>query len=281
MKDGITRIVAAVFILALALGLIAEGFKVFAQVREPILSLRLNQSTFRPGDGLLLSVMLDSGGSREVVDAYVGLVLPDGGLFFLAAGLSNFRSELSALASGFTLFDLPNPATILSFTFGPGATLPAGLGQQPEGQYNFAAVLTRAGTNPLDRANWASQLVLAPFNFQAAQAGPPISYSAQVQPIFDSICTDCHFGSSPSGSLNLERGRSYGMLVNVRSVEVGPDLRVNPGNPSPGRGGSYLVEKISQDRPRIGGRMPLGRTPLPQASIQLIIDWISQGAQNN
>ncbi|MET0534004.1 MAG: Ig-like domain-containing protein, partial [Steroidobacter sp.] len=53
-------------------------------------------------------------------------------------------------------------------------------------------------------------------------------------------------------------------------------LRVKPGDAD----NSYLVQKID-GRATIGGRMPLGRNPLPQASIDLVRSWIAAGATMN
>ena len=48
---------------------------------------------------------------------------------------------------------------------------------------------------------------------------------------------------------------------------------MQPGNPD----NSYLVHKI-EGRAAVGARMPLGGAPLPQASIDLIRQWIQDGA---
>ena len=56
-----------------------------------------------------------------------------------------------------------------------------------------------------------------------------------------------------------------------------PDfLRVNPGNPDE----SYMVLKIEGAPGIEGGQMPLGETPLPQATIDAIRQWITNGAPN-
>jgi hypothetical protein len=91
--------------------------------------------------------------------------------------------------------------------------------------------------------------------------------------IFTPICTQCHVGATAPVGLRLDAANSYALLVGRASVEVPGILRVSPGNPD----GSYLVQKI-EGRAAVGGRMPLGGPPLPQASIDLIRQWISQGA---
>lgn len=105
---------------------------------------------------------------------------------------------------------------------------------------------------------------------------PPVTQSQfqQIQDtIFTPMCTGCHVGAGAPQGLRLDAGNSYALLVNVASTEVPTLLRVKPGDPQ----NSYLVQKI-EGRQAVGGRMPLGRDPLPQASIDLIRAWIAGGA---
>jgi hypothetical protein len=83
-------------------------------------------------------------------------------------------------------------------------------------------------------------------------------------------------GAGAPQGLRLDAGNSYALLVNVPSAQVPSLLRVAPGDPQ----NSYLVQKI-EGRAAVGGRMPLGRNPLPQASIDLVRSWIAGGAQMN
>jgi hypothetical protein len=53
-------------------------------------------------------------------------------------------------------------------------------------------------------------------------------------------------------------------------------LRVKPGDPD----NSYMVHKIEGLAGIVGGRMPLGQTPLPQTTIDAIRQWIANGAPN-
>lgn len=91
--------------------------------------------------------------------------------------------------------------------------------------------------------------------------------------IFTPICTVCHAGASAPQGLRLDAGNSFAMLVGVPSVQAPSVLRVAPGNAD----ASYLVQKI-EGRAAVGGRMPLGGPPLPQASIDLVRGWIAAGA---
>ncbi len=113
-----------------------------------------------------------------------------------------------------------------------------------------------------------------------------ISFSLDIQPIFNDNCIDCHAGAGAPQGLDLRAQFSFENLVGVESNEIPSDLRVNPGNSDPCEGGSYLVEKISgcplgSGMPRVGERMPLGGPFLSEDEIMLIMEWIDLGAPNN
>jgi len=94
--------------------------------------------------------------------------------------------------------------------------------------------------------------------------------------VFTPICSKCHIGASAPEGLQLDADHAYNDLVGVPSVEEPNLLRVNPGNPDE----SYMVLKIEGAPGILGGQMPLGETPLPQATIDAIRQWISNGAPN-
>ena len=94
--------------------------------------------------------------------------------------------------------------------------------------------------------------------------------------VFTPICSQCHIGASAPEGLQLDAGHSYNLLVGVPSVEQPSLLRVKTGDPDL----SYMVHKIEGLAGISGGRMPLGETPLPQATIDAIRQWIANGAQN-
>jgi hypothetical protein len=94
--------------------------------------------------------------------------------------------------------------------------------------------------------------------------------------VFTPICAQCHIGASAPEGLQLDAAHSYNLLVGVPSVEQPNLLRVNPGNPD----ASYIVHKIEGEAGITGGQMPLGETPLPQATIDAIRQWITNGAPN-
>ena len=94
--------------------------------------------------------------------------------------------------------------------------------------------------------------------------------------VFTPICSKCHIGASAPEGLQLDAAHSYNLLVGVPSVEQPTLLRVKPGDPD----NSYMVHKIEGLPGISGGQMPLGETPLPQATIDAIRQWITNGAPN-
>ena len=106
-----------------------------------------------------------------------------------------------------------------------------------------------------------------------------VSYSNNIQPLFNTNCVVCHQGAG-QGGLTLEPNKSYSNLVGVQSTETSTELRVKAGAPDQ----SYLLAKLNGTQVQAGGsgaQMPYGAAPLPQAQISLIQQWISQGALNN
>lgn len=106
-----------------------------------------------------------------------------------------------------------------------------------------------------------------------------VSYSKDVQPVFNSHCVVCHAGAGQAG-LTLEPNVSYGKLVGVASTENATEMRVKAGAPDQ----SYLIAKLNGTQVQAGGsgaQMPYGAAPLSQAQISLISQWITAGALNN
>ena len=98
--------------------------------------------------------------------------------------------------------------------------------------------------------------------------------------IFSASCTDlaCHSSLVQAGNLVLEAGKAHDQLVGVSAVNPAAQqaglLRVKPGDPS----NSFLVIKLTGPTVVQGSPMPLGKPPLTAAQVQLIRDWITQGA---
>jgi hypothetical protein len=96
--------------------------------------------------------------------------------------------------------------------------------------------------------------------------------------VFTPTCavSGCHTGGAAPQGLRLDEANSYGLLVNVASTEAPSILRVAPGDPD----NSYLIQKL-EGTASVGEQMPLGGTPLPQASIDVIRQWIVDGATDD
>lgn len=97
--------------------------------------------------------------------------------------------------------------------------------------------------------------------------------------VFSTNCalSGCHAGPSPQQGLDLSAGATHDNVVNVASTERPEVDRVEPGNPD----ASYLVHKIEGRSSIVGERMPLGREPLSQEQIDVIREWIANGAPDN
>lgn len=106
---------------------------------------------------------------------------------------------------------------------------------------------------------------------------PPPPLAANFQSIQDNVftprCIGCHIGASAPQGLRLDDANSFGLLVGVTSGQAAPLLRVDPGDPD----NSYLIQKL-EGTAGMGGQMPLNSTPLPQADIDVIRQWITDGA---
>lgn len=116
-----------------------------------------------------------------------------------------------------------------------------------------------------------------PLSAGGGSSGPITADFQSIQDhVFTPICSKCHIGASAPEGLQLDAAHSYNLLVGVPSAEQPSLLRVKPGDPDD----SYMVRKI-EGLPGIdGGQMPLGETPLPQATIDAIRQWITNGAPN-
>jgi hypothetical protein len=91
-------------------------------------------------------------------------------------------------------------------------------------------------------------------------------FSAIQENIFNKRCTECHFGSMPSGGLDLSEGKAYSELISSGLVM--------PGN----SGASILFQRLSSSNPDF--RMPpTGR--LEQVLVDSVAAWIDNGALNN
>jgi methionine-rich copper-binding protein CopC len=95
--------------------------------------------------------------------------------------------------------------------------------------------------------------------------------------VFTPICTKCHIGAGAPEGLQLDEAHSYALLVGVASTEQPNVVRVAANDPD----SSYIIRKL-QGTPGISGQqMPFGGPYLPQSTIDIIRQWIIDGAQQS
>jgi len=108
----------------------------------------------------------------------------------------------------------------------------------------------------------------------------PVTLTQIQADVFTPTCSvaGCHDGGGPAlpRSMDLRAGNSFASLVNVASEQVA-FARVTPGEPD----NSYLIDKLEGNQAAGTSRMPQGGTPLDQATIDMIRQWIADGAQDN
>ena len=99
----------------------------------------------------------------------------------------------------------------------------------------------------------------------------PVSFAADIQPIFEMSCIGCH-GAGGNAGLDLRSGLSYGNLVGVPATASGGN-RVEVGNAE----ASVLYQRLSGT----------GLSPMPPAGVlpatvqELVAQWINEGARDN
>lgn len=109
-----------------------------------------------------------------------------------------------------------------------------------------------------------------------------VSLARDLGPIFTAKCNSalCHSTATQASGLDLTLGKAHKSLVGVKSRHTACNTfdRVAPGSPTT----SFLVFKLQGNGACFAGvRMPKGMGALPAAQIQLVRDWISEGAKNN
>ncbi len=91
-----------------------------------------------------------------------------------------------------------------------------------------------------------------------------VSFKAQILPILQNKCSECHGTENPEVRLTVTQ---YDQLM--LGSEFG--IVVNPGEPA----SSYIVEMIAL------GEMPQDGEPVTNEELFLIETWIEEGALNN
>ncbi len=109
----------------------------------------------------------------------------------------------------------------------------------------------------------SSGLVFSFYSLQLASA-QSVSFEAQILPILQNKCSECHGNENPEVRLTV---------VNYEELMQGSEfgIVVNPGDPAT----SYIIEMIETQE------MPQDGEPVTSDELTLIKLWIEQGALNN
>ena len=116
----------------------------------------------------------------------------------------------------------------------------------------------------------------ASLTFSASAAEPPltppgeVSYYKQIRPILQAHCQGCHQPAKAKGGY---------VMTEFKGLLTGGDdegLAVVPGKPAK----SALLAQIIPDK-NGEAEMPKGKKPLHSAEIELIKNWITEGAKDD
>jgi hypothetical protein len=124
-------------------------------------------------------------------------------------------------------------------------------------------------------------LAVAALSLGLAACGPPPEPTfANVQArVFTKSCafSTCHGAFLPEEGMSLSEGQAYGAVVNVESRTNPGRFRVVPSDPDDSVLYQALLGPVGPDL----DRMPNDRPALDAERIQLVREWIEQGAQEN
>ncbi len=123
----------------------------------------------------------------------------------------------------------------------------------------------------------STDMVFDPASNEGDDTSPVIesSFSSIQDNIFTPSCatSGCHVSTYP----NLSAGQAHSAIVNGASSAGPTQPLVKPGDPD----NSYLLLKMTGAPSILGNRMPLGRSPLSDAQINAVRQWIERGAPND
>lgn len=155
----------------------------------------------------------------------------------------------------------------LSFTASCGTRSVEAPGIEPPVVEAPADAVSRSDTTTGQEASQDAGQPMAPETGQPAEPGAsadPVSFREHIQPIMLSRCIGCHGGDKKAGGLGLE---TYADIV--AGSEDGPVVVAGDAANS-----SFVQLVVSGDMPKQGPK-------LTHAELQLLIDWVHQGALDN
>jgi len=125
----------------------------------------------------------------------------------------------------------------------------------------------------------AALLILAACGRGSGDSSPPAGLAPTLDSIQANVFTvtcavsGCHGGAGAQQGLRLDPGFSAGNLINVPSPRDASLIRVVPGDPD----ASFLIQKLDGTQ-TLGVRMPDGGPYLTTATVNVIRQWIQDGA---
>ena len=117
-----------------------------------------------------------------------------------------------------------------------------------------------------------SSLLVSSAFLLAACGEKEISYKADIQPILQQYCIECH----AEGGKGFEK--SGLLLTSYEGVMKGTRFGsiIKPGDPL-----SSALIMLVEGRADPSIKMPHGKESLPKEKIELLKQWVKQGAKNN
>jgi uncharacterized membrane protein len=106
-----------------------------------------------------------------------------------------------------------------------------------------------------------------PLPTKATDSAPGVSFAKQIKPLLTSRCINCHHSGSMLGQLSLEN-RTMAFKPRVNGPVILPSR--------PESSTLYLVLKLPPKNPKA---MPPAGHRVTDREMNLIYDWIKQGAQ--
>lgn len=151
---------------------------------------------------------------------------------------------------------------LLSACGGQGAETPASVPTEEAAPVTETPVVIPTATDTSVPAT--DPATEAPANTESAPAGATVSFVNDVMPIIQSRCINCHGGDRIEEGLSMNSHAE--LMVGSENGAV-----ITPGDAA----NSLLVEMVAE------GEMPKRGPKLTPPQVQLIADWINQGALDN
>lgn len=146
----------------------------------------------------------------------------------------------------------------------PATEIPASLPTEEPATPTQASTNIPAPTDTAIPTNTTAPMDTAVPATQASNQGVTVSFANDIQPLLKNRCGNCHGGNKTEEGLNL---LSYEAII--KGSDNGPVVNVGAADDS------LLVEMVvTLEMPKRGPKL----TP-PQ--VQLLIDWVNQGALDN